>query len=110
MRTWIKPPIIVDETGPIYVFESIELAERYLEPIDVEDNRYIAFDSTGRLLRLTSTPRSVTIEAAEEVPNHAERVKELLIDMLRACRCSDPNLSSLTLEELVQKSLPFATR
>lgn len=110
MRSWIKPPIIVDERGDTDVFESIEFAERYLEPIDVEDNRLVAFDSEGRLLRLMSTPRTVTIEAAEEVPNHGEVVRELLIKFLRNCGSNDPNLSSLSLQELAQRSLAFPTR
>ena len=110
MRSWIKPPIIVDEPGDPDVFESIEDAERYLEPIDVEANRFVAFDGEGRLLRLTSTPRSVTIEAAEEVPNHGEVVRELLIEFLKNCGSVDPNLSSLSLEELAKRSLAFPTR
>ena len=110
MKSWIKPPIIVDETGPIYVFESIEYAERYLEPIDVEDNRYVAFDSAGRLLRLTATPQSVNIEAAEEIPNHGEVARELLIKFLKDCGSTDPQLSSFSLEELARRSLAFATR
>lgn len=85
MRSWINPPIIVDESGATDVFESIEYAERYLEPVDVEDNRYVAFDSTGRLLRLIATFPGVTIEAAEEAPNHAEVVRELLIRFLKNC-------------------------
>ena len=110
MKSWIKPPIIVDETGYITVFETIEYAERYLEPIDVEEERFVAFDSTGRLLRLTATPRSVHIEAAEEVPNHGDVVRELLIKFLHGCRVNDPQLSSLSLEELARRSLAFATR
>ena len=110
MKSWIKPPIIVDESGDTDVFDSIEAAAIYLEPIDVEDNIFVAFDSTGRLLRLLPTTPQITIEAAEEVPNHAERLRELLIKFLNDCRSSEPNLSSLTLPELVEKSLAFKTR
>ena len=107
MKILIEPPVIVDETGPIYVFESVEAAELGLEPIDVVDNRYLAFDSVGRLLRLIPTTPRITIEAAEEVPNHAERLRELLIKFLKDCRVTDSNLSDLSLPELVQKSLSF---
>ena len=110
MKDWIKPPIIVDESGDTIVFDSIEAAAIYLEPIDVEDNIFVAFDSAGRLLRLLPTTPQITIEAAEEVPNHAERLRELLIKFLKDCRSTEPNLSSLTLPELVQKSLAFKTR
>ena len=107
MKILIEPPVIVDETGPIYVFESVEAAELGLEPIDVVDNRYLAFVSVGRLLRLIPTTPRITIEAAEEVPNHAERLRELLIKFLKDCRVTDSNLSDLSLPELVQKSLAF---
>ena len=110
MRHWIEAPIIVEETGSTYIFDSIEVAESYLEPIDVEAERFVAFDSRGRLLRLLPTTPLITIEAAEEVPNHAEPVRELLIKFLYDCGSTDPNLSSLTLQQLVQKSLRFKTR
>jgi hypothetical protein len=110
MKILIEPPVIVDEKGPIYIFESVETAERYLEPIDVEENRYVAFDSVGRLLRIIPTTPVVTIEAAEELSNHAARVRELLIKLLQDCGSTDPKLSNLTLPELVQRSLAFKTR
>jgi hypothetical protein len=110
MRSWIQPPVIVDESGDTDVFETIEYAERYLEPIDVEEERYVAFDSAGRLLRLSATPQSVHIEAAEEIPNHAEVVHELLLKFLNDCGSDDPRLSSLSLGELARRSLAFATR
>lgn len=110
MRDWIRPPIVVDESGDTFVFESLYYAERYLEPIDVEEDRFVAFDSTGRLLRVLPTTPSVTIEAAEETPNHTERTRELLIKFLQNCGSTDPNLSSLTLSELAERSLAFKTR
>ena len=111
MKSWIKPPIIVDGSGDTDVFDSIEAAAIYLEPIDVEEDiTLVAFDSTGRLLRLLPTTPQLTIEAAEEVPNHAEQVREILIKFLRRFHPTDPNLSNLTLPELVEKSLAFKTR
>lgn len=110
MKHWITPPVIVDENGDIDVFDSVEAAELYLEPIDVEDDRFIAFDSVGRLLRLLPTTPRVTIESTEEFPNHAERLRELLIKFLKDCRSTDPNLSKLELREVVQKSLTFKTK
>ena len=110
MKQWIKPPVIVDETGDIDVFESVEAAEIYLEPIDVENDRFVAFDSVGRLLRLLPTTPRVTIESAEEFPNHAGRLRELLIQFLKDCGSTDPDVSKLEVPELVQKSLAFKTK
>jgi hypothetical protein len=110
MHILIEPPIILDERGDTGIFDSVESAELEMEPIDVEDNRYVAFDSVGRLLRILPTTPRVTLEAAEEVSNHTEQVRMLLIKFLRDCGSTDPNLPSLKLEELVQRSLPFKNR
>ncbi len=48
-------PIVVSEQGALLLFESVADAERYLEAIDVEDGRYVAYDSEGGVLRLTTT-------------------------------------------------------
>ena len=48
-----KPPVIVDTGSELLLFRSIEAAENYLEPIDVENGEYPAvYDSQGQLLEL----------------------------------------------------------
>lgn len=106
----IEPPIIVDETGPIYVFRSVEAAEKYLEPIDVANNRYVAFDSQGRLLRLQATEPRVTIEAAEEYPTHAEALRLLLVEFLKDMGLPEVDVIDKSLPELVESSLQYHTR
>ena len=49
----IKLPIIIDEHGDISVFMSIAEASDYIEPIDVRNNEYLAYDSEGRCLELS---------------------------------------------------------
>jgi hypothetical protein len=46
------PPIIVEEYGNLMFFKSAADAERYLEPIDVRNGEYVAYDSVGRRLTL----------------------------------------------------------
>lgn len=48
----IKLPIIIDEHGDISIFLSVAEACDYLEPIDVKNNEYSAYDSEGRCLKL----------------------------------------------------------
>ena len=48
----MRNPIIVDEKGNIDLFKTKQDAEEYLEPIDVHNQEYIAYDSQGMLLRL----------------------------------------------------------
>src|SRR5690606_19360688 len=47
-----KTPIIVSENGDILVFPTVGEACAYLEPIDVKNGEYIAYDSDGQLLEL----------------------------------------------------------
>lgn len=51
----MRPPIIIDEHGDISIFQSVEDAARYIEPIDVRKNEYVAYDSSGFLLELVPT-------------------------------------------------------
>jgi hypothetical protein len=88
----MKPPIIIDENGSLDFFKSVDDAERYLEPIDVRNQEYIAYDSEGRRLELRveeevcagllglgrSTTERVRITQLEEVPTHAEELKKTL--------------------------------
>ena len=106
----IQPPIIVNETGAIDVFDSVEAAERYLEPIDVAKNRFVAFDSEGRLLRLTATSLRVTIEAAEDPPQHVEDARQLLIKLLGDVGVTEANVSEKSLADLVEIGLKYTTR
>ena len=57
-------------------FESVEDAERYFEPIDVENDEYVAYDSDGRLLRLLARYPRVTVDMAELHPMHGDGYAE----------------------------------
>lgn len=48
----MQTPLVVSEMGDIDLFETVREAEVYLEPIDVENDEYEAFDASGRRLIL----------------------------------------------------------
>ena len=93
----VRPPIIVNEHGDIHVFPSVEEAETYLEPVDVRNNEYVAYDSEGRRLilsvrsrprtflfgLLTSNVETVAIGCEEEQPQHAEELRIVLAGSLQ---------------------------
>src|SRR5687767_133275 len=79
-------PTIIATTAELLVFRSVEAAEAYLEPIDVENGEYIAaWDGAGRplglaviaaphpspLRRLTSGPDAVSVRLADGEPDVA---------------------------------------
>ncbi len=106
----MKPPIIVDEDGPVYIFEALRDAELYLEPIDVKNSRYVAYDSEGRLLRLLPTEPRITIETAEAVPTHTSELREALIGYLGYVGVTQEWLATASLQELVKKGLDYKTK
>jgi hypothetical protein len=56
----MKTPILINERGAISTFSSVEEAESYMEPIDVERGEYVVTDAAGQ-------PLSVDV-VTEEVP------------------------------------------
>ncbi len=48
----IEIPIFLYEPNDLSVFDSLESAKRYAEPIDVINNVYTAYDAKGRLRKL----------------------------------------------------------
>jgi hypothetical protein len=47
----MRPPIIIDNHGDMLFFDTIQQAEKYLEPIDVRNQEYAVYDSAGMKLR-----------------------------------------------------------
>lgn len=46
------PSVILDESGNVLFFETDERLARYIEPIDVKNGEYVAYDGSGALLEL----------------------------------------------------------
>jgi hypothetical protein len=106
----MKAPVILSNYGDVLIFDSIEKAERYIEPIDVTNNEYIAYDSEGRLLRLVEQSRyRVIVEPVESDPSHRGELREILVDFLARIGVSQNWLAGASLEDLVTKGLEYKT-
>ncbi len=46
----MKTPISINEHGDVSTFASVEEADTYMEPIDVDRGEYIVMDADGRRL------------------------------------------------------------
>lgn len=109
----MKPPLIVQSVRSpedVLVFSSVDGAERYLEPIDVLGEEYIAYDSEGRRLRLTA-PNAVdriTIGLAELAPRHSDELRATLIRLLSCSGKEVDDLQQMTLPDLVQRACRYA--
>jgi hypothetical protein len=113
----MKLPIIIYENGDVYIFKTRKEAENYLEPIDVENQEYVAYDSEGHLLKLEveSKPvrswlkflrneRVVIRDNHPSVEGHSE-LRKILIEYLSVCRPNmlQESLREASLQELVNK-------
>lgn len=88
----MRLPIIVCEQGDILCFESIELAERYLEPIDICNDEYRCFDADAQELTLTVMRRIgifnkdiVKISETQGGESKKKFLREVVSDFLVRC-------------------------
>jgi hypothetical protein len=103
-------PIILNNFGDVLVFDSVEKAVRYIEPIDVSNNEYTGYDGEGRLLQLSVlNDTRIVIGLAENEPNHKDELYNVLIDFLARIGIAQEWLKQASLEDLVMKSLEYKT-
>jgi hypothetical protein len=109
----VKTPIIVDNRGDVFLFESISDMERYIEPIDVVNQEYKFFDSTGRALTVgiqnDQGREKVKIMQCEDQPTHQSELRSLLITFLNAVSNTSTDFENLPLDHLIGKALPYKT-
>jgi hypothetical protein len=100
----MKTPIIVDDNGDINAFDTIDSAEKYLEPYDVDREDCAVYDGDGQRLRLRLESRPfhhrVRLTPSGEPP-HAEALRERLTRFLVAIGESRESFASGSLSELI---------
>ena len=64
--------------GDISLFKSITAAERALEPIDVTNNEYFGYTSSGKKLALTVEGRTARICRTADQIDYSDTVRNLL--------------------------------
>lgn len=62
------PPIFVDEHGDVSAFRSVSYAESWMEPIDIENREYTAYDASGRLLAISRIAVAFTFHSPSRNP------------------------------------------
>jgi len=97
----LRAPIVVNEHGDISVFASVEAAACKLEPIDVENGEYVAYDGDGFLLQLVPTHPTTTISGRMPMPARPEELRDLLRDFFARVEPGKGPGSTASLDELL---------
>jgi len=105
----MKAPIIADNRGDLHVFESVDQAERYIEPIDVKNNEWTIYDSEGRSVEAVITrrwgfPERVVLTARDQIPRHSNELRSRLITFLTRIGKVHDGLAELPLERLIEEA------
>jgi hypothetical protein len=79
-----RPPIFILEELDVAVFDSMEDAERFLEPWQIKKGGGRIFDADGRLIRAEVSGYRVVLTLAEERPSHAHELEDVLRRYLKA--------------------------
>ena len=114
-------PIFVSEHGDLYSFDRSENAEAYLEPDDVTNEEYCAFDAVGQVLRLRLTAngalRGEQLRVKLEPTGRYDvaKLREVIVEYLRAVAKPtddyvDLEFAEQDLAELVRDAHRYARR
>lgn len=118
----LKEPIYIYEEEALDVFETVEYAERYIEPPDVINDIFEGYDAEGRLLKFSVVKEkrrfwglidTVRIEAAGDTPTHFKRLAciiKLFLKNVTKNPIPEDQIDAMTLEELVVESLKYTIR
>lgn len=110
----ILPPLFVFEQNSIDIFHNIQDLENKLEPVDVENNAYQAFDSLGNLLELSVISKETrflwkftlsvkAVKVSNSYPNHQnDLLEKLQVSYLQYSK-QDGSFENMTLKALQEK-------
>lgn len=109
----MRPPfVLVDNTGDIEVFDTVQELEQYAEPVDVRLNEYVAYDAEGRLLDLRCEEvvggrflrvrlSVVRVVEAEQEPAHLDDLRRSLLRFLSLLGDNETVCEQLSLSDLL---------
>jgi hypothetical protein len=97
----IKTPILSFDGYDVMVFETVEAAERFVEPPDVDDG--VTYDAEGRLLAFETDGRRTSLHERESEPTHERELRDAITRAMLAAGTEVDG--SAPLERLVAEAL-----
>jgi len=79
----IVTPLFLVDDADVFVYASVEDAERDIEPLDVQPGGLVAYGAEGRFVRLGTEGKTVLLQLAEDEPTHAAELEAALREHLR---------------------------
>lgn len=99
----MKSPFILYELGNIEIFDSLNTLCLDVEAIDVKNDEYLFFDSTGMVLLPSIHEESEKVELQESDNKSKIVLRYLLIQFLQQFDYSLKTLRSMDLDMLIQE-------
>ena len=101
----LAPPIVVQNQNEVILFDSIEDAQLWMEAVDVRNNEYEIFDSTGLRLDpnvVTGQIETVQISIHEPRSRDVDRLRGILFDfVVRTGQTSRERASKMRVDDLL---------
>jgi hypothetical protein len=112
----MSTPVIVSENGDLMIFKSVEQAQAALEPIDVKNGEYVAYDSEGFLLAFEivrfkknnifrANHEVEAVELKKSTKHCPKQLSELLIQFFKNTNTYVREDDSAKLQDLIQKAI-----
>lgn len=115
-----QPPLFFWEPSDLTAFASVEEAEAYLEPPDVQSGDIgRGYDSLGRELRVwvetqerrslfgPGKTESVKVGLTDDQTKHPEKLKEIFVAFLEACAVERPVLDAADDQEIMAMAFRY---
>lgn len=96
----IVPPIVVDEHGDVEVYPSVVSAIAAVEAIDIENNEYAFYDSTGRVLEAQVRKGKVSLTPTVRLESDSVALRGHIVRVLSLLGVPDAMVAGLSFAEL----------
>jgi hypothetical protein len=104
----VAPIIVKERDGPLYIFPELYFAQWDLEDQDID--RYMAWDSQGARLKMSSGPRRSVVFHVDPLQRSTateSELRALLVDALSREGMSVQALPRMSLVDLIDQATPF---
>jgi hypothetical protein len=99
----MKAPIVFLEHGDVMLFPDADHASRYIEPLDVINQEYEAYDAVGTPLKLVTNgltnPVTILVDASKD--QASEKVRSAIVNFLTHSGVSGDEASTAPLSTLL---------